>query len=338
MIHREASELTDTSMIFPELARPSVAPVLPPGLFKDLESCESLLAAQMQGHEIIGPGYHLDPPLAPPQASPQTPPQAPSQAPSQAATWAKIAARPEGNENEKAHTSRGDARSAGNAQAISESHMVPGTGESAASQQRVVFVKGCKAGTGLHDITKEIVQGPLLSISIGREPKQPGMLVTIIFFDAEHARTFLHKNKILTDRYGHGVYGAGVTVVPGPLWPEDDEIRAMVGDAHQRRERRRLVFSGAGLFHRIDGTTFQADLAAIAGDENIELIWLYNQGNATVVFASTRVARAVSTEFKRRALHGGMYEGVSITYATDPCEKGLTLATNIPGIAAVKMC
>ena len=336
MIHRQASELVDTSMTFPMFTRPLVAPVLPPGLYKDLENCESLFAAQKQGHEIIGPGYHLNPPLAPSRS----PPQVPLKAPAQAATWAKIAARPEGSVKWKAHSLHEDATfNAPNAHAKPESHTAPETSESEASQQRVVFVKGCRVGTRLHDITKQIGQGPLMSISIVPDPEQPRPCVSvgIIFFDADHARAFLHNNEISVKDNGHCLYGVGVTVVPGPLWPEDDEIRAMGGLSFQGRERRRLIFSGAGLFRRIDGAKFHQDLKAIAGDDNIELIWLYNQGNATVVLASTRVARVVLTELKKKALHGGAYEGVSITFATDPCEKELKLVTNVPGIAAVKM-
>ena len=330
MVHREASELVDTSMIFPNFSRPPVAPPVPPGLYKDVENSESLLAAQKQGHEIIGPGYHLDPPLAPPQAVSQARPQATS--------WAQIAAIPEESGKGKALTLHGYAApNTSNAQASSESHRVPVPGESAASQQRVLFVKGCRVGTTLHDITKQIFQGPLMSISIGRNPEEPGVFVSIIFFDADHARAFLRKNAICFEKNGHSLYGAGTTVVQGPLWPADDEIRAMVVATDMRRERRRLIFSGAGLFGRISGTTFHGDLAAIASDDKIELIWLYNTGNATAVFASTRVARTVLNEFRGRALQGGKYAGVVITFAADPCEREMRLATNIPEKAAVKM-
>ncbi|SLM35285.1 hypothetical protein LPUS_04457 [Lasallia pustulata] len=329
MIHREASELVDTSMMSPDFSRPPITPILPPGLYKDIENSESLLAAQRQGHEIVGPGYYLDPPLAPPQAIPQGPPQAIS--------WAQIAARPEESGKGKALTSHGYAASnTRNAQASSESHMVPLSGESAASQQRVLFVKGCRVGTSLHDIAKQISQGPLMSISIGRNPEGPGVFVSIIFFDAEHARAFLRQNASYFKRNGHSLYGVGTTVIQGPLWPADEEIRAMVVAADMIRERRRLIFSGAGLFSRVSGTAFHEDLAAIAGDDNIELIWLYNMGNATAVFASTRAARAVLNELRRRALRDEKYAGAVITFATDPCEKEMRLATSVPKAAAVK--
>ena len=325
MVHREASKRVDTALIFPEPARPAVAPVLPPGLYLNLENSESLVTAQTQGYAIVGPGYALDPPLALPEASPKM------------ATWAKVAAIPEVKGKGKAPTLDLHAPcSSSNTPSSVQGHKNPSTNEPAPKQQRIVFIKGCKEGTSLYDITKQISHGPLMSITIERGSKQLGVEVCIIFFNAEDAAAFLWDDSKSVLQKGHGLYGRGVAVTQGPPWPEDEEIRAM-GTPGRRRERRRLTLNGGGLFYRISGTSFHADIAAIAGNDNIELIWLYNTGNATVVLASTRVAKAVMTELMRKARHGGVYEGVNISFASDPCEKPLNLVSAIPGIAAVKM-
>ena len=326
MVHREASERVDTALIFPEPARPAIAPILPPGLYLNLENRESLVTAQTQGCAIVGPGYVLDPPLALPEAPPKM------------TTWAKVAAIPEIKGKGKAartldlHASF----SSSNTPLSVQSHKNPSANEPASKQQRVVFIKGCKEGTSLYDITKRISHGPLMSITIERGSIQLGVEVSIIFFDAEDAAAFLVDDRNSVLQKGHGLYGCGVTVTQGPPWPEDEEIRAM-GAPGRRRERRRLTLNGGGLFYRISGTSFHADIAAIAGNDNIELIWLYNTGNATVVLASTRVAKSVMTELMRKARHGGVYEGVNISFASDPCEKPLNLVSAISGIAAVKM-
>lgn len=52
----------------------------------------------------------------------------------------------------------------------------------------------------------------------------------------------------------------------------------------------------------------------------------------TATFASTLVARQVRGHFVGRSReHGGWYEGINVTYSTDPCEKPLVLQTQVPG-------
>ena len=148
-------------------------------------------------------------------------------------------------------------------------------------QQRVVFVHGCKRGTTLGDITKRIREGPLMSILLEKDPSRPGLSACIIFHMAKHALEFVRTNRLLLQTTGRTRYGFGVTVVQGGPWPEDAEIRSM-----NDRERRRLTFSGSGLFCRITRDMFQNDISAIAGEHNVEMIWLFNTGNATVVLAS----------------------------------------------------
>ena len=198
-------------------------------------------------------------------------------------TWAKVAAIPEAIGGAHAHTiSLMKSPGLYTPQTIESGALKPNYEEPIELQQRVVFVRGCKKGTKLRSITKRIKEGPLMSVMLERDPGQSALLSACIIFQmAEHALEFVRMNRLLLQTIGQTRYGPGVTVVQGGPWPEDAEIRAM-----SRRERRRLTFSGSGLFARVPRNKFQADIAAIAGEHNVELIWLFNAGNATVVLAS----------------------------------------------------
>jgi hypothetical protein len=74
----------------------------------------------------------------------------------------------------------------------------------------------------------------------------------------------------------------GTSIIPGNPWPEGADIIAMLLD----KERRRLIFATGGLFQRVSREQFQSDVEDIVGVANVELIWLFNTGNATVIFAS----------------------------------------------------
>ncbi|MCJ1248840.1 hypothetical protein MMC30_006061 [Trapelia coarctata] len=243
-------------------------------------------------------------------------------------TWAKVAAIPsrQGSGDKPGPTinlvtSMSDFKESTVPPAMSK----PNVHEAMEKQARIVFVRACSKTTKLRDITKHITEGPLMSILIEKEPSYPPLSACIIFMDAAHAIEFVQKNGAATNINRHSLYGSGTQVVGGGPWPEDDEIRAMTS----RRERRRLTFSAGGLFQRVSRDTFKADIYAIAGEASVELIWLFNTGNATVVFASVRVARAVKTRFMTQTSGSKLYEGLRISYSSDPCEKELHLVTQM---------
>lgn len=262
-------------------------------------------------------------------------------------TWAKVAAIPaqQGSEDKPAPvinliSSVSDFKDATVAPAMSK----PNLSEAVEKQARIAIVRGCSKTTRLRDITKQISEGPLMSILLEKDTSHPPLSACIIFMDATHAREFVVRNNIATRNTGNTIYGPGTQVLAGGAWPEDDEIRAM----GLQRERRRLTFSARGLFQRVSRDTFKADIYAIAGEANVELIWLFNTGNATVVFASVgapsgqsrletrnadmiqvRVARAVKNRFMAQTSGRKLYEGLRISYSSDPCEKELHLVTQM---------
>ena len=99
----------------------------------------------------------------------------------------------------------------------------------------------------------------------------------IIFQLAEHAHDLLQTNHEHEARTGTSLFGRGHSVFQGRPYVDDDEIRAMESP---KNERRRLTFARTRLF--ADGMTeakFKADIVAIVGLANIELVWLFNSGN-----------------------------------------------------------
>ncbi|MCJ1479516.1 hypothetical protein MMC13_008202 [Lambiella insularis] len=153
---------------------------------------------------------------------------------------------------------------------------------------RVIFVRGCKKSIKLSDITAHITEGPIMSVSIDEDHTCPEVSACVIFMEAKHGHDFVERVTAKQRETGKCLYGHGSEVLIGGPWPQDDEIRAMV----YKRERRRLTFSCGGLFNRISRETFKADVDAIAGELNVELIWVFNTGNATVVLASVRVVNS----------------------------------------------
>lgn len=262
-------------------------------------------------------------------------------------TWAKVAAIPprqscEGGPGLTINLGSGLSDFKGNTVALAMSKA--NVEEAREKQRRIVFVRGCSKTVKLRDITKHITEGPLMSILLEEDASYPALSACVICMDATQAQDFVDKNAVAIQSTGHSIYGPGTQVVRGGLWPEDDEIRAMT----TRRERRRLTFSAGGLFQKVSRDAFRADIYAIAGEANVELIWLFNTGNATVVFASVkapleqlgwarrsadrlqvRVARAVKNRFVAQTSGNNLYEGLRISYSSDPCEKELHLVTQM---------
>ncbi|PGH01083.1 hypothetical protein AJ80_09066 [Polytolypa hystricis UAMH7299] len=209
---------------------------------------------------------------------------------------------------------------------------------SADAQEPVEQKAGCVvvAGTfrpgSLNHLTSKISEGPLFSVDVGYNTGY----AKIMFQHASDAVAFIEADKEEVSRNGHGCFGPGYRIVGTEALNWNNELRRMIPPL---RERRRLTFARAGLLG--PGLTFkqfQADLVKVAGKDGIDIVWAFNAGNATVIFKSVAVARAVRNHFLHKATHAGPYKGVTITYSTDPCEKQLVLATQFnPRIAFHRM-
>jgi len=72
------------------------------------------------------------------------------------------------------------------------------------------------------------------------------------------------------------------------------------------------------------------------GEENVQLVWLYNGGNATVVFANVASSMKMKAELDRMTAGAGLPEGqpavwagLQTTYSKDPCQVPLVLTSVI---------
>lgn len=245
-------------------------------------------------------------------------------------TWAKVAATPAprptgaGVMASSAHSTQPTQPE----NAVGPSH--PDFTEPPAEQRRVIWVRGCSKNTTLRFISEKIHEGALMSILFDVDPLDSSnpnsRAACVIFHRAASALEFIAANQTLEKETGSCRYGPGYSIEPGLEWPADDEIRTM--DA-QPQQRRRLTVVGKALFLRVPRQRFKADITRIAGESNVELVWLYNHGNATVVFASVKVARVVHERLTARARSGGPYGGAVVTYTADPCEMTMVLCTQL---------
>jgi len=200
---------------------------------------------------------------------------------------------------------------------------------------RVVEVHGLPRTWTLRDVTREITEGPLMHVGLQDAPNDTKHAL-LIFLRADDAMNFLTKNVEIMLKMGatQSCYGPGVSVdLAGPR-PDDEWVPQMTGKGAVRR---RLTFSRKGLFTKVAPSQFYHDIADIVGGGwNIELVWLFNAGNGTVVFGNITDAVQALEWFKAKAGRSGPYSGVTVSYSSDPCEAVLHLVSQMPGGGEVR--
>ncbi|RMD39370.1 hypothetical protein DV735_g5767, partial [Chaetothyriales sp. CBS 134920] len=188
---------------------------------------------------------------------------------------------------------------------------------------RVIWISAWGDSRPLSDVTAVLSHGPIFSMIYSPEDDA----VCVIFEHASSARAVFEDENYHQQREGVSMFGGRCTVLSGFPYPEDEEIRRMASPVY---ERRRLTFVRSQLFgHGLTQERFQQDIEQEVGAKNIELIWLFNTGNATVVFTSTANARRVRDQFRAKARQKGPYRDVQVSFSHDPCEKPMNLITQI---------
>lgn len=190
-------------------------------------------------------------------------------------TWASVAATAtcDGNRIVKFRPADGSTRT------IIENSAAPARPQDA----RVIWIKPWNSQSrSLGDISDKIDQGPLFSIA----HSQLDNAVCIIFQHSHHARAFLEANERYTSVYGHGLFGPGCEILEGQAYPADEDIRRM----DIRNERRRLTFARCRLFtNGMNEARFKNDIYGMVGEDNVELVWLFNSGNGTINTLSSSI-------------------------------------------------
>ncbi len=203
----------------------------------------------------------------------------------------------------------------------------PTSNEGEASQRRLVEVHGLPATSTLREVTRHITEGALMHVGLWDRPDST-KTATVIFQNAVDAWKFVLKNDLVQSKLGarHSCYGPNRAVVFGAAFPDAAAERKMSG---KPAVRRRLTFSGAELFKKITPARFYLDIAAIVKTENIELAWVFDYDNATVVFSEITCAVVAMTWVRMEAPRA--YQGITVSFGADPCEADLPLVSQIPG-------
>ncbi|EHY56863.1 peptide-methionine (S)-S-oxide reductase [Exophiala dermatitidis NIH/UT8656] len=189
---------------------------------------------------------------------------------------------------------------------------------------RCVWIYGWTKDKPLSRVSERITTGAIFSMAFVEEYGA----VCVIFQFAHAAVLFFEENARIVRDSGASVFGPGVSVKYGEPYPETADIRRMAAPAN---ERRRLTFARSQLFtNGMNEERFKNDLIEMVGRQNVELVWLFNTGNATAVFSSTVIARIVREEFLRRSKAKGPYHDVGVGFSHDPCERPMNLITQIP--------
>ncbi|KAG4412107.1 hypothetical protein IFR04_014756 [Cadophora malorum] len=202
-------------------------------------------------------------------------------------------------------------------------------------QQRLIFLLNLPNNIGLQEITNAVNEGPLVRIQFGFDNDNQARFVGIIFQYATHANEFYNVLMKERERSRPERFRFIVDVVRGEPLAADDIIRSM--NDHPWATRRLTIVKGKFFF--MFGERQLTDLCCkIAGQDNVQLVWLYNGGNATVVFADVESAIKVKKVLDKRAnaSHNGaqcaesiVWKGLQTTFSKDPCIHPLDLKTAI---------
>ncbi|EXJ87145.1 hypothetical protein A1O3_04104 [Capronia epimyces CBS 606.96] len=241
----------------------------------------------------------------------------PSDARSNVSTWAAVAATdiPRNNRLVKFRPSDGLKRHITNEEALAQHKE---------EDYRCLWIYGWTKDRPLSSITDRISTGAIFSMAFVEDYGA----VCVIFQYASAAMVFMDENSQSLRDLGVGVFGPGLSIKYGEPYPENVDLQRMAAPTN---ERRRLTFARQQLF--TNGMTeerFRKDLTEMVGRHNVELVWLFNTGNATAVFSSTVIARIVRDEFIRRSRRQGPYHDVQVGFSHDPCERPMNLITQIP--------
>ncbi|KAI1620517.1 hypothetical protein EDD37DRAFT_157737 [Exophiala viscosa] len=189
---------------------------------------------------------------------------------------------------------------------------------------RCVWIYGWTKDKPLSVVTERICFGAIFSMVYVHQHEA----VCVIFQHASAAMALVDEDSRSRRDYGVSLFGPNNMIKFGEAYPENADLQRMT---HPSNERRRLTFARQQLFtNGMSETRFRKDLVELVGQQNVELVWLFNTGNATVVFSSTVIARLVRDEFMKRARRAGPYQDVQIGFSHDPCERPLNLITQIP--------
>ncbi|KAF8848278.1 hypothetical protein BDZ45DRAFT_606142 [Acephala macrosclerotiorum] len=197
--------------------------------------------------------------------------------------------------------------------------------------QRLVFLLNLPPNITAADITNAVKEGPLVKLQFGFDAEAKARYCGVIFQHAQDAAAFeevleQEKRDSKPYRFRFVVEHARAEQVVGI----EDTLTAM---GYPMFATRRLTIVKAGFFFMFGQRHLKDLCEKLVGADTVQLIWLYNGGNATIVFTDVAAAIKVKKDFDRKALRGfsggehAIWAGVQTTFSKDPCVVPLKLET-----------
>ncbi|RDW82724.1 hypothetical protein BP6252_03836 [Coleophoma cylindrospora] len=193
-------------------------------------------------------------------------------------------------------------------------------------QMRVVFLLNLPQSITVTDISDAIREGPICSIRFGHDDDEDTRYAGVIFQHAHHASEFiqvlLKENAASTP----GRFKFCADVALGDPFPLTDTLRQMGPPEYASR---RLTLVKKAFFFTNGERQLRTMCENLVGAENIQKIFLYNGGNATIIFAEVQAAIKMKRAFEDKVWKERDWEGLQIDYSKDPCEVALRFITEM---------
>ncbi|CAG8971157.1 hypothetical protein HYALB_00010132 [Hymenoscyphus albidus] len=197
---------------------------------------------------------------------------------------------------------------------------------------RVVFLLDLPSNITTQDISDAIHEGPLRSISFGFDEEKGTRFAGVIFqyaVDAELFHSIMVKERAESRP---SRFRFTVEAVRGEPFPCDEYLRLMDPPTYASR---RLTIVKSRFFFMFGERQLKALCEKLVGRDTVQLIWLYNGGNATIVFADVPSAVTVKNALDRMAAGIGLpsgqspasWDGLQTTFSKDPCAVPLEFKT-----------
>ncbi|ATZ50448.1 hypothetical protein BCIN_05g07990 [Botrytis cinerea B05.10] len=196
--------------------------------------------------------------------------------------------------------------------------------EALSQQARVVLILNIPSTMTLSDISNAIHEGPVVCIRFGIDSDTGKRFSGIVFQHASDAQLFF--SVLLAEREDNAPnrFRFIADCVRGEPFPINDDIISMSAPTFASR---RLTIVKKAFFFAFTGRNLQTLCEKEVGRENVQLVFVYNGGNATVIFAEVSAARKMKSRLERLREGAGkvggtssIYEGLQVTFSKDPCE------------------
>lgn len=198
--------------------------------------------------------------------------------------------------------------------------------ESQTEQMRVVFLLNLPQSITVTDISDAIREGPICSIRFGHDKEEDKRYAGVIFQYAENASKFVQILLHEKATSNPGRFKFCVDVALGDPFPLTDTLRQMGPPEYASR---RLTLVKKAFFFTNGERHLRTMCETVVGAENIQKIFLYNGGNATIIFAEVQAAIKMKKVFEDKVLKERDWEGLQVNYSKDPCEVVLRFITEM---------